>query len=59
MRKQKTDVQWVDIWIIGRLFGIANPYLKLQKCTEAGLAKRIGRGRYRVNRARIRRHLAG
>jgi len=57
MRTKKTDFHWVDFLVCGRALGIGSPYARLRRAIRRRDVRRIGRGVYRVNRARVRRHL--
>jgi hypothetical protein len=50
----KTHFRWVDIYVIGRLFGINNPRHQLKKAITRKEAKQIGRGLYEINRELVR-----
>jgi hypothetical protein len=51
----RTDFRWAEMAVIGHMLGVRSPRHQLKKAIARKEAKQIGRGRYRVNRKRIRR----
>jgi hypothetical protein len=50
------EYRWVHVYVVGRMLGIKNPRRLLTKAIERGEVRQLGRGLYRINRNRVRRH---